>query len=205
MFNAIHFFLFSQLFGEDNADEDVSPDTADPEAAGADAGKKALENEATKEGNVERVSTKKWAKNCEYNPEKMFNKFFHDDIEYLLSMSNLWKERVPPQPLKWGDFSSDAVAAENNEQQSLNRNQKIWSLRECGDVFAESIAGLKEAFGKLADNDNLVWDKDDKDAMDFVAACANIRAKIFAIPQKSRFEIKCKNFSVISIFECLIV
>jgi ubiquitin-like 1-activating enzyme E1 B len=27
-------FFFSQLFGEDDPDEDVSPDTADPEAAG---------------------------------------------------------------------------------------------------------------------------------------------------------------------------
>jgi ubiquitin-like 1-activating enzyme E1 B len=26
--------LFSQLFGDDDPDEDVSPDTADPEAAG---------------------------------------------------------------------------------------------------------------------------------------------------------------------------
>jgi len=40
--------------------------------------------------------------------------------------------------------------------------------------------------------DHLVWDKDDKVAMDFVAACANIRAFIFGIPQKSRFDIKCK-------------
>lgn len=30
--------LFNQLFGEDDPDQDVSPDTADPEAAG-DAGK----------------------------------------------------------------------------------------------------------------------------------------------------------------------
>lgn len=130
----------------------------------------------------------------------MFNKFFHDDIEYLLSMANLWKDRVPPRPIKWGEFS-DIVAATQQQQtennvvhQSLNRNQKIWSLRECGDVFAESIAGLKATFGKLVDGDNLVWDKDDKDAMDFVAACANIRATIFGIAQKSRFEIKCKYF-----------
>lgn len=27
-------FFFSQLFGEDDPDEDVSPDMADPEAAG---------------------------------------------------------------------------------------------------------------------------------------------------------------------------
>lgn len=44
----------------------------------------------------------------------------------------------------------------------------------------------------LKEGDHLVWDKDDKNAMDFVAACANIRAHIFGIPQKTRFDIKCK-------------
>lgn len=42
------FKYFSQLFGESNADEDVSPDTADPEAA-ASAGKEALTTESNKE------------------------------------------------------------------------------------------------------------------------------------------------------------
>ncbi len=35
-----------------------------------------------------------------------------------------------------------------------------------------------------------MWDKDDEPAMDFVAACANIRAHIFSIPNKSRFDVK---------------
>lgn len=48
-----------------------------------------------------------------------------------------------------------------------------------------SIQGLPEG-------DDLVWDKDDKDSMDFVTACANIRAHIFGIPQKTRFDVKCK-------------
>jgi ubiquitin-like 1-activating enzyme E1 B len=53
----------------------------------------------------------------------------------------------------------------------------------------------------LKDGDHLVWDKDDKNAMDFVASCANVRAYIFGIPQKTRFDIKCEynvlNFVVI--------
>jgi ubiquitin-like 1-activating enzyme E1 B len=44
----------------------------------------------------------------------------------------------------------------------------------------------------LKEDDHLVWDKDDKNGMDFVASCANIRAHIFSIPQKTRFDIKCK-------------
>lgn len=38
----------------------------------------------------------------------------------------------------------------------------------------------------------LVWDKDDEDSMDFVCACANIRAHIFGIQRKTRFDVKCK-------------
>jgi hypothetical protein len=34
--------------------------------------------------------------------------------------------------------------------------------------------------------------QDDEAAMDFVTATANIRAHIFGIPVKSRFDIKCK-------------
>lgn len=45
---------------------------------------------------------------------------------------------------------------------------------------------------KLKEGDHLIWDKDDRDAMDFIAACANIRAHAFGIPLKSRFDIKCE-------------
>uniref|UniRef100_A0A182P488 SUMO-activating enzyme subunit n=1 Tax=Anopheles epiroticus TaxID=199890 RepID=A0A182P488_9DIPT len=179
--------LFNQLFGESNEDEDVSPDTADPEA-GAEAGNAALEKEANEKGNVDRVNTRAWAKQCEYDAEKIFNKLFYDDINYLLTMGNLWKNRNPPKPAKWDKMQEgeeDAIV-----EDSVARDQKVLSMGQTAKVFAESLKALKEAAGKLGDDDHLVWDKDDKDAMDFVAACANIRAHIFGIPRKSRFEIK---------------
>lgn len=182
--------LFNQLFGEDNADEDVSPDLADPEAAG-DAGKEALNAESNEKGNVERVSTKQWAQNCDYLPEKLFNKFFYDDINYLLSMSNLWKTRKPPSPVKFGEHHEIiSELADVSSTASVMRDQKIWTMAECQKVFADSLSNLKEAATKLGQDDHLVWDKDDQDAMDFVAACANIRSLIYAIPQKSRFDVK---------------
>lgn len=70
------------------------------------------------------------------------------------------------------------------------RDQKIWDIQECTQVFEQSLTALKEEARNKAEGDHLVWDKDDKHAMDFVASCANIRAAIFSIPQKSRFEIK---------------
>uniref|UniRef100_A0A182NGP2 SUMO-activating enzyme subunit n=1 Tax=Anopheles dirus TaxID=7168 RepID=A0A182NGP2_9DIPT len=181
--------LFNQLFGESNEDEDVSPDTADPEA-GAEAGNAALEADANDKGNVDRVNTRTWAKQCEYDPEKIFNKLFFDDINYLLSMSNLWKNRTPPKPSKWDTLQAGEDGEDVIMEDSVVRDQKVLSLGESAKVFAQSIKALKEAFAKLPEDDHLVWDKDDKFGMDFVAACANIRAQIFGIPQKSRFEIK---------------
>ncbi|KAF4526857.1 hypothetical protein B566_EDAN013911 [Ephemera danica] len=95
--------LFNQLFGEEDADEDVSPDTADPEAVG-DAGESALA------GNMSRVSTRQWAKSNGYDPEKLFRKLFHDDLKYLLSMHRLWERRRPPTPLEWASLPDAAMA-----------------------------------------------------------------------------------------------
>lgn len=186
------FSVCSQLFGEHNEDDEVSPDSADPEAV-ASAGDEALVAHSSESGNVARVNTRKWAEQENYDPLKIFNKLFCDDIKYLLSMKDLWKTRTPPTPLLY-DESDDGVAgvAQSTDELQLagqSREQKIWNLPECQRVFAKSLHLLKQ---KLADDHNLVWDKDDKAAMDFVAACANIRALIFHIQQKSRFEIKCE-------------
>ena len=66
---------------------------------------------------------------------------------------------------------------------------RILSLQKCAEIFSDTVTTLKK---QLVNRKFLVWDKDDKPAMDFVAACANIRAHIFSIPQKSRFAVKCK-------------
>lgn len=181
--------LFNQLFGEDNADEDVSPDTADPEASG-EAGNDALTGDSNEKGNITRVSTKQWAQNSDYLPEKLFNKFFYDDINYLLSMANLWKTRAPPRPMKFGDLEVISSVEDVAPTAGVLRDQKVWSVEECQKVFADSISNLRDQAQKLKEGDHLVWDKDDQDAMDFVTACANIRSMIFSIPQKSRFDVK---------------
>ncbi|PNF27775.1 SUMO-activating enzyme subunit 2 [Cryptotermes secundus] len=181
--------LFNQLFGEDDPDEDVSPDTADPEAAG-DAGEDALKISTNENGNVQRVSTRNWAQSCKYDPQKLFHKLFHDDIKYLLSMDNLWKKRIPPTPLFWGNLPDAVAGSSRNEKESGLKDQKMWSIAECAQIFANSCRNLKNQFESLKEDDHLVWDKDDKNAMDFVASCANIRAHIFSIPQKTRFDIK---------------
>ncbi|KPJ02113.1 SUMO-activating enzyme subunit 2 [Papilio xuthus] len=178
--------LFNQLFGEEDPDQDVSPDTEDPEAAGT-AGKTALSSQQTESGNIERKSTRTWAAETNYNPEKLFTKLFGDDIKYLLSMENLWKKRRPPTPLSWDNLPGKGDAP---KQHSGLPDQRVWSVNECAEVFAASCQALQTELKGRPEGDHLVWDKDDKSAMDFVTACANIRAYIFSIPLKSRFEVK---------------
>ncbi|XP_055379748.1 SUMO-activating enzyme subunit 2 [Condylostylus longicornis] len=181
--------LFNQLFGEANEDEEVSPDTADPEAGG-DAGQEALNTKSNEKGNVNRINTRQWAHDIDYDAEKIFNKLFYDDIKYLLSMSNLWKTRMRPIPIKYNDIVSFDSGTAKVDGASVLPDQKVWTITECAKIFASSINNLKTEIKKLKENDHLIWDKDEKDAMDFVAACANIRSQIFNIPQKSRFDIK---------------
>ena len=61
--------------------------------------------------------------------------------------------------------------------------------------YKYSVERLSKRLQELKEKSNdaiLSFDKDDEDAMDFVTATANLRAYIFHIPQKSRFEVKCK-------------
>ena len=69
----------SQLFGEADADEEVSPDTEDPEAVGT-AGQKAAQSQGNENaaGGIERASTRTWAEEIGYDPVKLFNKVSKD-------------------------------------------------------------------------------------------------------------------------------
>jgi len=177
--------LFNQLFGESDPDQDVSPDTEDPEAAGDTAGEAAANKEANQAGNVDRKSTKQWAQDCDYSTQKLFQKLFNDDIKYLLSMDKLWAKRRAPTPLDWDCLpdTTTTVASESNLA-----DQKVWSVAECVNFLDKAIQDLKAEL-KTHDGE-LSWDKDTPPHLDFVTACANIRMYIFNIQQKSRFEVK---------------
>ncbi|XP_044764065.1 SUMO-activating enzyme subunit 2 [Coccinella septempunctata] len=181
--------LFNQLFGEEDPDQDVSPDSEDPEA------KTEGTHSMTESGNVKRISTRQWTQEVGYDPSKLFNKFFFDDIQYLLKMENLWKTRKPPVPLSWTDANKGDEKMEVDEEDNVkNTDMKVWSIEKCAQVFAKTVDILKK---ELSGKDYLLWDKDDKPAMDFVTACANIRSHIFSIPMQSRFSTKSIAGSII--------
>ncbi|EYC45512.1 hypothetical protein Y032_0425g1235 [Ancylostoma ceylanicum] len=207
---------FNQLFGELDIDDDISPDltdtgeradgvsnNADAEMPPADghSGEQSAENgaaqssskngESSEDCNKEKpISTRAWAENVNYDPEKIFDKLFNDDIVYLLRMEHLWRERRAPVPIKRADAVTETMSSSSASASSTKDVNKVWSVAECADVFCESVAALSKRKNALTDNSILHWDKDDEDAMRFVGACANIRATIFGIPRKSLFEIK---------------
>lgn len=102
-------------------------------------------------------------------------------------MSKLWEKRRPPKPLTFAECESSTTADVVGTATADFASLKLWSLGECVNVFAQSVAELSS---RLEQESILHWDKDDESAMDFVAAAANLRSAVFGIAQKSKFEIK---------------
>uniref|UniRef100_A0A7N9B046 SUMO-activating enzyme subunit 2 n=1 Tax=Mastacembelus armatus TaxID=205130 RepID=A0A7N9B046_9TELE len=172
-------YLFNQLFGEEDADQEVSPDTADPEAAWNLEEAAARATASEKDGDIKRISTKEWARSTRYDPIKLFNKLFKDDIMYLLTMDKLWKKRKAPTPLDWQQLENSGSGLK--DQQVLG----VWGYCQ---LFQHSVDTLRLQLQEKGEGAELVWDKDDPPAMDFVTAAANLRMHIFSMNMKSRFD-----------------
>ena len=125
-----------------------------------------------------------FAEETGYDPVKLFAKLFHDDVLTLLSMEKLWEKRKPPIPLDANNLPDTGASHDAN---ALD-DQKEWTMKDCQAKFEESVNDLRER----VKSGDLEWDKDDDAAMDFVTAVSNLRAHIYSIPQKSRFDVKSK-------------
>ncbi|KAK2841868.1 hypothetical protein Q5P01_012068 [Channa striata] len=182
-------YLFNQLFGEEDADQEVSPDTADPEAAWNPEETAARATASEKDGDIKRVSTKEWARSTGYDPIKLFNKLFKDDIMYLLTMDKLWKKRKAPTPLDWQQLENSGCRQEETTGSGLKDQQVLGVWGYC-QLFRHSVETLRSQLQEKEAGAELVWDKDDPAAMDFVTAAANLRMHIFSMNMKSRFDVK---------------
>ncbi|XP_074488241.1 SUMO-activating enzyme subunit 2 [Sebastes fasciatus] len=182
-------YLFNQLFGEEDADQEVSPDTADPEAAWKPEDTATRATASEKDGDIKRVSTKEWARSTGYDSVKLFNKLFKDDIMYLLTMDKLWKKRKAPTPLDWQQLENIACPQEESVGSGLKDQQVlgVWGLCK---LFQHSVETLRSQLQEKGEGAELVWDKDDTPAMDFVTAASNLRMHIFSMNMKSRFDVK---------------
>ncbi|KAN0006591.1 hypothetical protein ACTFIU_003305 [Dictyostelium citrinum] len=123
----------------------------------------------------------------------VFHKIFHTDIETLIHMPDLWKDKQPPTSLKLDEILSSKELAETKEEgdQLIFKlpDQKQWTFKENVEVFLDCLEKLKQQFDE-SNSKPMTWDKDDELALSFVCSASNIRSKIFNIPMKSRFDVK---------------
>ncbi|XP_046890534.1 SUMO-activating enzyme subunit 2 [Hypomesus transpacificus] len=182
-------YLFNQLFGEEDADQEVSPDTADPEATWKPEETAARATASDQDGDIKRVSTKDWARSTGYDPVKIFNKLFKDDIMYLLTMDKLWKKRKAPLPLEWHELQK-LVSPEEEVSGAGLKDQKVLGVKGYSQLFSRSVETLRTQLANQGDGAELVWDKDDAPAMDFVTSAANLRMHVFSMNMKSHFDVK---------------
>uniref|UniRef100_A0A673AI17 SUMO-activating enzyme subunit 2 n=1 Tax=Sphaeramia orbicularis TaxID=375764 RepID=A0A673AI17_9TELE len=183
----IHCIVWANIFSRCRSE--VSPDTADPEAVWKPEEAAARATASEKDGDIKRVSTKDWARSTGYDPVKLFNKLFKDDIMYLLTMDKLWKKRKAPTPLDWQQLENRVCPQEESPGSGLKDQQVLGVWGYC-QLFQHSVETLRTQLQEKGDGAELVWDKDDPPAMDFVTAAANLRMHIFSMNMKSRFDVK---------------
>lgn len=127
--------------------------------------------------------------------KQVFDKVFKEDIERLAKMEDMWKDKKPPEPLSYDVLEQEASTLNSS---ILEDSQRTWSASENFLVLKHSLARLSKrlAEGQAAaakagqPPPTISFDKDDDDTMDFVAAAGNLRAIIFGIDPKSKFDIK---------------
>lgn len=115
----------------------------------------------------------------------VFDKIFGHDIRSLLELKELWETRAAPIPLV-----ADLMLVPSFNFSSLDE-QQVWSLEQWISLLKHSISILRNrAYGGEAFQE-IYFDKDDDDIMNFVSSAANLRAHVFGIkPLTSRFSLK---------------
>ncbi|XP_037585753.1 SUMO-activating enzyme subunit 2 [Cebus imitator] len=174
-------YLFNQLFGEEDADQEVSPDRADPEAAWEPTEAEARARASNEDGDIKRISTKEWAKSTGYDPVKLFTKV---RFTFFIIVGRWMYCCVQSQ----GEETN--APDQQNEPQLGLKDQQVLDVKSYARLFSKSIETLRVHLAEKGDGAELIWDKDDPSAMDFVTSAANLRMHIFSMNMKSRFDIK---------------
>jgi ubiquitin-like 1-activating enzyme E1 B len=129
-------------------------------------------------------------------PKLVFDKVFKEDVERLLSMEEMWKNRRPPIALNFEQLFEEAKSVPPT---IADQGQGVWTVAENFIVFVDSLRRLSKRMLEMkleaAGTSNtgpliLTFDKDDVDTLDFVTASANLRSHIFGIDMRSKFDIK---------------
>ncbi|SCV74448.1 BQ2448_8087 [Microbotryum intermedium] len=188
-------YLFPQLYGADDEAEGQELDDAEKNGENAEeiqelrkeaAAIKQLRGSLAEPGAAKRV----------------FDKVYSEDINRLLKMEDMWKHRKPPHPLSWDELSASTSTVDTTESSSTNststpaatngstgliKDQRTLTLRDSFNLFISSVERLSS---RISPDSPLSFDKDDDDTLDFVVACANLRASCFSIESQTRFQVK---------------
>lgn len=169
-------YLFPELFGTSESESDVSVTDAD----NAEEVIKLREEAQALKKIRSLMGTSEFA-------QAVFDKVFYDDIERLRSMSEMWQSRAAPESLKFDNLKADTDLVKQGQALS-SQDQRLWSVEENLAVFCYSLDTLSSR--AQAGEQDMSFDKDDKNTLDFVSAAANLRSHIFGITQSSEWEIK---------------
>ncbi|KAG0225393.1 E1 ubiquitin-activating protein uba2 [Mortierella sp. GBA43] len=193
-------FLFGLLFGNAEDDDDevlAKEDNADDETA-KELAALAAESQALKEI-LASSGTEGFAR-------RVFDKVYFNDIQRLRSMEDMWKTRKAPIPLKYDDSINNmedlpaAMDTTTLQEGSTLKDQRLWTLQETVQVFTDSLEKLTARLKEMRATDpeaSIQFDKDDAETLDFVTATANLRAHVYGIEQKSRFQVKAMAGNII--------
>jgi ubiquitin-like 1-activating enzyme E1 B len=102
------------------------------------------------------VSTRDWihTEMEEFDPKRVFNKLFSDDINYLTTMKNLWEKRRQPTPIQYEKACQIKEINQNgqgdHEKSTMPKlnDQRIQLVSDYVQMFIDSLNELKQRSDK---------------------------------------------------------
>eukprot|EP01069_Polyplicarium_translucidae_P005584 Polyplicarium_translucidae@DN2813_c0_g1_i1.p1 len=169
-------YLFEAIFGPDD-ETNVLSDMKSEFQAIVDAGSLGVKSAATVPNPASYAKT-------------LFEHLFVKQVCEAIEAGGTWDSANCPRAftLDSDDACSDTASAISEVGDSLLRQRRIWSLKECYDCFKDTYVRIHDQ--RQSEIGALVFNKDDADALDFVAAASNVRMFNFRIPRKSRWDIQ---------------
>ena len=119
--------------------------------------------------------------------ERVFKVVFELDVERLIRMEDIWKEkkRTPPTPIRLTELLKESLP---DAAALASDDRREWTVVENASIFLATIrAVLEERSDEVG---RMKFDKDDQHTLDLVASAANLRSHIFQIQMQSRWKIK---------------
>lgn len=116
---------------------------------------------------------------------RVCERVFVDDIKQQIKLKDLWKDRAAPIVF---DVNGAADAAPEDLDKLNLLDQKVWSRERSAAVFKATLVRIVQKRG--TEVGTLTFDKDDADALMFVASASNLRSHSFGVALQSPFAVK---------------